>query len=212
MSSSDRLEAFELPALGGVSTAAGEVAGDGRWSPPQWTGAAPPPPPPEPGAEAFARGVEAGRREGERRAEDDLRPLLKALQAAAERLEQLEAVFVRDREQAITLLAMAVARQLFQREVAVNPEIVTGLVQKAIELLPHEAPIEVRLHPDDLDALRAAGEAEPTGSHRGGLAVIEWIADPALERGDCVAESAARLVDGRADVALRAWCERLTHE
>jgi len=60
----------------------------------------------------------------------------------------------------------------------------------------------------DLEALHDlfANGLEPPGGR-----TVRWEADPALERGDIVVEGPQRLVDGRADVALRGIYERLAH-
>jgi hypothetical protein len=41
---------------------------------------------------------------------------------------------------------------------------------------------------------------------------VHWIADPSLDRGSFRLSSPERLVDGRADVALRSLYERLAIE
>lgn len=208
MTWSDPIGALDLPALRAPSSAEGEIDPEGRWLPPRWArkaASAPPAAPPDTEALAFARGYEAGRRECERRAGEDLVPVLNALQRAAERIEHAEAVIDRDRAQMITVLSLAVARHLVLDQLEENPERVSVLVMRALELVPHDAPVEVHVNPEDLKAIDAAG-AFPTGP------AIQWVADPALSRGDCVVESAARLVDGRLDVALRMLGERIGHE
>lgn len=215
MSSSDLAAAhLELPPLRRPPAVSGAVGEDGRWSPPSWKRAAAPAleAPPDVEAVAFARGLEAGRGEGEKRAEADLHPVVQALQRAAERIEHVEALFERDRAQTITVLALAVARQILQREIAASPDVVTGLVTRALELVPREAPVEVRLHPQDLALVEAAGIRAGSAARDAARPVVRWVADPALERGDCMVESEARLVDGRVDVALRQLAEKLTHE
>jgi len=199
-----------LAALGAPAALEGEVDGEGRWSPPHWSRAAnaAPAAPADPNEAAFARGFLAGRGEGERRVEADVRPVVTALQRAAERFGHAEALFERDRAQMVTVLSLAVARHLFQREVRENPELLAGLVQRALDLVPHEAAIEIRLHPDDLRVAEAAGG---TGSRPDAGARVEWVGDPTLSRGDCVVESASRVVDGRLDVVLRQLGERLNH-
>jgi flagellar biosynthesis/type III secretory pathway protein FliH len=66
--------------------------------------------------------------------------------------------------------------------------------------------LDVRLHPADLEALGSSlDHLTPQGR---GL-TLQWVPDPALERGSFVVESALRVVDGRTDVALRTLYERL---
>ncbi|HTO91408.1 MAG TPA: FliH/SctL family protein [Candidatus Sulfotelmatobacter sp.] len=207
MPSSDEIGALSLPTLGRSAEADGEVADDGRWSPPAWQSRAVLPPP-DRDAESYARGYQDGVREGERIAAEDVRPVLQALQRAAERLERIEGVFASERSDAVRVLALAVARRILAEELALKPERVIALVERAISMLPNEAPIEVRLHPDDLKVLKESGPLAPGGA----ATHVEWAPDPTLPRGDCRVESHARLVDGRLDVVLRQWCERLIHD
>lgn len=207
MPSSEEVGALSLPTLGRSAEAEGEVAEDGRWSPPSWQNRAVLPPP-DRDAESYSRGYQDGVREGERAAAEDVRPVLQALQKAAERLERIEGVFASERADAVRVLALAVARRILDDEIRAKPEHVQALVDRAIAMLPHEAPLEVRLHPEDLVVLREAGPLAPGGTR----SHVDWVEDATLSRGDCRVESHARLVDGRLDVVLRQWCERLLHD
>jgi flagellar biosynthesis/type III secretory pathway protein FliH len=102
-----------------------------------------------------------------------------------------------------------VARKLVQREVEADPTLMRTLVERALELVPLEPKLEVRLHPDDLSVL-LSGSPVPAADNPS--AAIKWTADPAIERGGFVVESPLRVVDGRTDFALRSLYERLEDE
>jgi len=168
-------------------------------------GAAPEAPAGEPAAGADPDGL----RDGEARARAALAPAIQALEGVHGALAAAAAEFARTREHDLWTLALAVARKLVQRELVADPAMVRDLVARALELLPLDTALEVRLHPADLELL---GPERDRLTPSGRLLAIQWVADPALERGGFVIESPQRLVDGRADVALRALYERLTHE
>jgi len=158
---------------------------------------------------AYESGRLDGLREGEAQAEHRIRHALEALAAVAERLDASAAEFTETRERNLQGLAIAVARKLVQRELAADPDLVRSWVARALELLPGESALEIRLHPADLAAIGAGLE----GIHPDERAVtIQWIADAALERGDFLIEAPLRVVDGRSDTALRHLYDRLGHE
>ena len=161
--------------------------------------------------EAYERGLGEGLSAGTARAEAALRPAIEALARVTEQLAAAEERFARDRARNVHSLALAVAQKLIQREVAADATIVSGLVAQALELLPLDAPIEVRLNPVDWTAI-AAVSGEKERLEAAGRSRIQWVPDPALERGSFLLESALRVVDGRADVALRTLYERLGDE
>src|SRR5262249_34030558 len=144
MTWSEPIDALELPALPPPAIAEGEGDAQGRWAPPRWgrRPAAVVPLPPNAEELAFARGYEAGRRETEGAATADVQPVVRALQRAAERIEIAETMFERDRAQVITVLALAVARHLMLKEMPGDPEVLSRLVTRALEEVPHDTPVE----------------------------------------------------------------------
>jgi flagellar assembly protein FliH len=152
---------------------------------------------------AWHQGFAEGARQGRQEADAMLAPAAAALRRIVERLQTAEASFAHDRVRHLEALAVAIARQLLQRELTSDPGYVRERVDKALELVPRETSIQIRLHPLDLDALRVAIPPDA-----GGIAP-EWIPDGGLERGDFVIDTPNRVVDGRTDVALRALFERL---
>jgi flagellar biosynthesis/type III secretory pathway protein FliH len=214
-SSPEPLAAWSLPELGAARRAAAPPASahGGAWSLPKL----------EPGdrspdprvrvrteaEEAYERGFAEGLREGTSRAEDRIRPALEAVARVAESFEAAGREVARDRERDLHGLALAVARKLVRREMTADPALARDLVGRALDMVPPDAPLEVRLSPDDLGTIGPELER----LHASGRpAAIQWIADPALERGDFLIESPLRIVDGRTDAALRSLYERLDRE
>ena len=91
-------------------------------------------------------------------------------------------------------------------EVVTDPTVVADLVRQAMELLPTESTLEIHLNPADLQALQGTlGESVPPAR---GMS-IEWSPDVTLERGSFVMETPLRLINGRADIALRKLYDRM---
>lgn len=159
--------------------------------------------------EAYGIGLADGLRQGEARAADHLRPVIEALFKLMEEIDASRARFVHDRERNLRGLALVVANQLLQRQVAADPTVVRDLVARALELLPNATALEVRLHPEDLEALSPELDRIATA---GRAIAIQWSADRSLQRGGFLIESPLRLIDGRTDVALRTLFERLEND
>lgn len=146
---------------------------------------------------------EAARIEAER-----ARSALQAVARVADHLESISAAFAHDRERDLHGLAIAVARQLVQHELTIDPLRVGELVRRALELLPLDTSLEIRLNPEDLRTLGAAVELLLPGRQ----VSLNWVADPSIDRGGFVVENPHRIIDGRADVALRNLYERLERD
>ncbi|HUJ22435.1 MAG TPA: FliH/SctL family protein [Bryobacteraceae bacterium] len=149
--------------------------------------AAQPAPPPASGVDvqearqaAFREGEAAGRAQ----AQAEIR---KAVERLAHGVQELSALRPRLRQQAekdLVRLAVAVARRVLRRELTVDSQAVEGLVKASLERLAAEEVLRVRVHPAHESVLR-------TCLANGGRADrIEVIADPALECGGVVFETA----------------------
>jgi flagellar biosynthesis/type III secretory pathway protein FliH len=172
-----------------------------------------PPPPPANEAdvveEARSRAYEQGLRDGIARKGEEVRQALLAFQRSVDELLNVRSEQMRVLGHYVNALAVAVAQKIVQREVATDASIVQALVTRGLELIPANTSIEVRMNAQDLEAIRA--EIEETARRDRGEPV-QWLADPALERGSFVIESPQRVVNGNLDSALRALYERLEYE
>lgn len=158
---------------------------------------------------AFERGFAEGREQGVAEGYEKLLPALEALGGLTQALSQTHADFRQDLERGLHALAIAVARTLIQREVAADPTIVSDLIERALDLVPHNVTLEVRLNPEDLEVLQGRlDQLEVAGRPLH----VQWLGDTTLERGSFLLETPLRVVDGRTDEALRALYERLGHD
>lgn len=156
--------------------------------------------------ESYARGHAAGQADAIAEANRTLKRAAGLLVSTAEALDTARLGVVRELEDSVYLLALAVARHLIQREVMADPTIVRELVNRGLEAFPVGSHVEIHLNPEDLQALRGQFGLPESG---GRAADLQWVADPAIERGGCTLETPHRVVDGRVDLALDDLYRRL---
>jgi flagellar biosynthesis/type III secretory pathway protein FliH len=149
--------------------------------------------------EAWSRGHAAGRAEATEEANRTLKRAAGLLVSTAEALDAARLGVVRELEDAVYLLSLAIAKHLIQREVGADPAIVRDLVHRGLESFPVGSRVEIHLHPEDLAALRSQFELPGRDGHANDL---QWTPDPSVERGGCTLETPHRVVDGRVDLAL----------
>ena len=141
-------------------------------------------------------GVAAGKAAVEQRAAryDDL---LRALAKPFDRLD--ESV-----EKQLVELAIAIVKQLFRREIKINPSHVVGVVREAIQLLPVASRnVQLHLHPDDAALVRESlvpAEGEPAWS------IVE---DPLISHGGCRVTTESSQIDATAEARLQAVINKI---
>ncbi|MCL4867140.1 MAG: hypothetical protein KJZ47_14695 [Gemmatimonadales bacterium] len=158
---------------------------------------------------AYALGWEEGRAAMATAGEEALELAAAACQAAATAMHQTGEVLQGRFAETVNLMSVAIAWHLMGREFAVEPGHLQQLVSRALTLAPLSGPVVIRLHPEDLKVLRQVpGALAPPVP-----ATIEmsWVGDDAVQRGGCLVEGPATVIDGRLDRALLDTYERLSH-
>jgi flagellar biosynthesis/type III secretory pathway protein FliH len=189
-----RFALWPLPDLASAPTAAAQAAAPGGLSAP------------DPEQLAYNRGYEVGKADATEEASRTIKRAAGLLVSTAEALDAARLGVVRELEDSVYLLALAVARHLILREVSADPAVVRDLVQRGLEAFPVGSRVEIHVHPDDLTALRSQFELPGSDSR---TTEIQWTADPSVERGGCTLETPHRVVDGRVDLALRDLYHRM---
>jgi len=150
--------------------------------------------------EAFQKGHAEGVAAGEqlvrqRAARYD--ELLRALSKPFDRLD--ESV-----EKQLVELAIAMVKQLFRREVKINPTHIIGVVREAVQLLPVSSRnVQVHLHPDDASLVRESlspAEGEPAWS------IVE---DPLITHGGCRITTDNSQIDATAEARLQSVIQNI---
>lgn len=149
---------------------------------------------------AYEEGRAAGRAEAHAAAERRLADAIAATNHAARTVSEHETHYVGVLEENLAALATAIARQVIQRDVMLDPSAIRALVQDALAQFPQETSLRVRLNPAD-HALLAGDPSYPE---------INWVADARIVRGGCVVEGRERIIDGRVDLALEQIYRKLS--
>lgn len=185
----------------------------GAWGPPELRArgepAGTPITPVDPVTEAREQGFAEGFHAGIAQARAELEPAQQALARVLAEIDRELASARRRAENNLAALGLSVGRWLFEREVTADPAVLDPLVRRAVALLPAGSSVEIHGHPADVDVLSSTlALTEPDGR----AVPVHWVADASLSRGSFRLISPERLIDGRADVALRTLYERLASD
>jgi len=181
-----------------------------HWTPPPIGGHAaantPAPVAPDPVQAAYARGLAEGQSRGAATAAQQLQASRLAVEGAGRAIADARDAVSGEIEETVTVLAMAIAQRMIVRELRADPAAIGDLVRRTIATLPPSAPPSVRINPEDLAALESA---PPVATDSSRHADVEWIPDPAVERGGYVVETPQRILDARLTSVFRDFYERL---
>ncbi len=120
---------------------------------------------------------------------------VRVLLGAADAFRRSEQLVLADVEDVVADLAVSIARAVVGRELALSADRGAEAIARALALAPDGCPATVRLHPDDVADLGSLG-AVTAGRE------VVLVADPSVEPGGCVVESAGRHIDAQVGPAL----------
>ncbi|MDH3440717.1 MAG: flagellar assembly protein FliH [Gammaproteobacteria bacterium] len=149
--------------------------------------------------QAWDEAYEAGRQEGLQAGSEESR-------ARVERLDQLLVALARPFdeldetvENQLVELAMTVVKQLFRRELRIDPTHIIGVVRDAIKLLPAASrDVQVHLHPEDAALVRES--LSPSEGER----AWKIVEDPLINKGGCKITTENSQIDAQAETRLQA--------
>jgi flagellar biosynthesis/type III secretory pathway protein FliH len=150
--------------------------------------------------EAYERGFNDGAEAGRAQALQEMGPNLQASVRVVAEVDDFREALLAQMQNNLTALALAVARQLIEREVRAEPEVVANLVRNALSHFPLDQKLRIRLNPVDLSNISREQSESRTPVTAG--REVRWIPDEGIARGGCVVEGPERIVDGRIDLAL----------
>lgn len=134
-----------------------------------------------------------------RRATDDLTAAAGALSAALGDIARTDMNRVRDLEQQVLQLAVALAEEIIGREVRDDDSLVVAAATRALAFTPDRVPVVLRVHPDDLATVR---DAVAGGAAAHLTMPVQVVADPTIGRAGAVAEAGPLRIDAQIDAAL----------
>jgi len=147
--------------------------------------------------EAYAGGIREGEAAGRAQAGAELRPVIERLAAAIAEISGLRAGLRREAEADLVRLALAIARRILRRELAIDPDAIHGLVLGALEKLQSQEICRVRVHPSHAGlvsgCLRQMAPAAP----------VEVVPDASRELGTVVFETEQGSLDASVESQLR---------
>src|SRR4051812_8944567 len=118
-----------------------------------------------------------------------------AMGAAARTLEEQAAPVATASRESIIGAVRTLVEDLLGHELVLAESPAWDAVRRALTLCPSDAPVVVRVHPDDLAEIDAESLAELPDT-------VRVIGDPAVERAGAIAESGTRRVDAQLMAAL----------
>lgn len=156
--------------------------------------------------ESFQRGLQDGKNLAER----GLLNVFKSLRTAAEELQQLREKVLRDSEDDLLVLTIAVARRVIRQEVAQNRQVVLQVIKAALRGLSDHDELVVRVHPDDLALLTTSQDQ----TLRQELAAFRFTlkGDSTLQPGCCQVETSLGTVDASFEAQLEEIYRHLVEE
>lgn len=139
--------------------------------------------------EAFASGYAAGERAGVEAGNKRAEAMLRRLAQTLDELKALRQTMVRQTEQQMVSLALAIARRILRREAAVDEDLLIAMARVALERLGESGTATIRLNPEDYSAT-----VQRHGDHWAG-ARVKVVADPSVSRGGCLVDSEFGFID-----------------
>jgi flagellar assembly protein FliH len=133
--------------------------------------------------EAHAAGLREGEAAGRTSAAAELKPVIDRLAHSIEEMAGFRVRLRREAETDVVRLALAIARRILMRELAIDPEALHGLVLGALEKLQTNEISRVRVHPAHAALLTNA--LQHLGQTRG----IEIVTEPGLAPGTVIFET-----------------------
>jgi flagellar assembly protein FliH len=147
--------------------------------------------------EARASGLREGEAAGRKSAAAELQPVINRLARAIDEIGSLRAKLRAEAEADLIQLALAIARRVLRRELAIDPEALHGLVLGALEKLSGQEVSRVRVHPGHVALV-----AECLRQNRAS-AKVEVIADPSRDLGSVIFETPRGNLDASVDSQLQ---------
>ena len=121
-----------------------------------------------------------------------------ALENALEQVGQLQMQLLKDAEQQLLQLSVDIAQKVLAQEIQTQQYQIEPIVKEALGHAPPRTDVVVHLHPEDYAQCEMAIEAKKNGQTGG----TTFLADPNVNRAECVLETSQGTVESRIDAHL----------
>jgi flagellar assembly protein FliH len=147
--------------------------------------------------EAHAAGFREGEASGRARGAAEVQPAIEKLVRAAADLAQMRPRLRKEAEGDTVKLALAIARRILRRELAVDPEALHGVLMAALERLQGQEISRVRVHPSQAAQVKALLANATAGRP------VEIVADASRSVGDAIFETDRGNLDASVETQLQ---------
>jgi flagellar assembly protein FliH len=141
--------------------------------------------------------LQEGARRGRDEASAELKPVIDRLSRAATDLSSLRDRVRRQAETDLVKLALAIAKRVLHRELAIDPDAMQGIVRTALDRLQNREVDRLRVHPSHVGPVRTCLE------EAGRAPALEVVADPSLNCGDAIFDTSLGELDASVESQLR---------
>ncbi len=139
--------------------------------------------------QAFEQGYAEGERIGKQMGEKMVDTVVRRYDNSIVELAQAHRILLEQMEVQTVRMALEISRKIVQRELTMDPDLVSALATVALKRVQGQQSIALRVSRQDFDRVRNS-----VASANAAVAVKE---DAALERGDFVVDTAQTHLDGR---------------
>ena len=154
--------------------------------------------------QAFEQGYAEGERIGKEMGEKMVAAVVKRYDTSVGHLAQAHKSLVEAMEEQTVRLALEISRRIVQRELTIDPDLVTALAAVALKRVANHQSLTLRVSRQDFGRVRVAvANINPA---------VTVKDDATLERGDFVIDSAQTHLDGRVGSQIDAISRSLFEE
>jgi flagellar assembly protein FliH len=146
--------------------------------------------------QAFTAGFRKGEAAAGEQVKARLDPVIQKLAQTTVEIGESRRKMRRDAEEDLVRLSLAIARRVLHRELSTDPEAIAGLVKAALDRIDAREVDRIRTHPEHVELLQRQLEQLAHGRR------FEVVADPRLELGGAVIETARGNIDSSIETQL----------
>jgi flagellar assembly protein FliH len=160
--------------------------------------------------QAHDQGVQEGMITGQQTGRQEIAPAVELLQQWIRVLDAEKQEFFRNLEETLLKLGVFITEKIISREIRQDVKIVKNMVSLALTRVSHSGKIIIRVHPEDLQMVQSMSlnELLPHGISGD----IEVKGDTKVDRGGCVIDTPAGIIDACIRTQLEELCSEVFGE
>ena len=156
---------------------------------------------------AYQKGMEEGKIEGFRHAEEEMAQTMATLQKLIQEIQTHQKDFFHQVEQYLLQLVFAMVEKIVVTVAPQQKEVIRHTVQRILEKAQLSGRIKFRVHPEDLKILQ---ELEPEIRRNfPDVKELGFVGDAAITPGGCVVETDLGKLDGQIEAQLQEMVQQL---